>query len=409
MVGSHATAPARREAWVVEAIRTPIGRFGGGLARVRPDDLLSHSLRSVLDRADLDPSNVDEVVAGCANQAGEDNRNVARMALLLAGFPDHVPGLTVNRLCASGLSAVTHAYRSIKLGEADVVVAGGVESMSRAPYVMAKPETAFKRGAPELADSSLGWRFINPALAELHPPIAMGETAERLADRYGISRRAQDEFALRSHHLALQAWDEGRYDDHIVPVEVPDRRETVLVDRDESPRPDTSLDALGRLAPAFRDDGTVTAGNASSLNDGAGAVVLASTEACDKLGLSPMSRIVATAQAGVDPSEMGIGPVPATRTALRRAGWDIDDLDAVELNEAFAAQCLAVLEELPVPLERVNPDGGAIALGHPLGMSGIRLIATVAHRMRRDPSVRRGLATACVGVGQGESLLMERS
>lgn len=404
MVGSSAS----REAWIVEAVRTPIGRLGGLLSSVRPDDLLAHSLRSVVERAGVDPSEVEEVVAGCANQAGEDNRNVARMALLLAGFPDHVPGLTVNRLCASGLAAVTHAYRSIKLGEAEVVVAGGVESMSRAPYVMAKPDAPFKRGAPEIADTSLGWRFVNPVLAAMHPPIPMGETAERLVDRYGITRQAQDDFALRSHRLALQAWDEGRYEDHVVPVEVTIRRQTTVVERDEGPRPDTSRDALDRLKPAFRDDGTVTAGNSSSLNDGAGAVLVASTEACDRLGLTPLARIVSTAQAGVDPSEMGIGPVPATRTALKRAGWDLNELDTVEINEAFAAQCLAVLEELPIPLSKVNPDGGAIALGHPLGMSGIRLVATVAHRMRRDPSIRRGLATACVGVGQGESILLER-
>ncbi|MGH3443133.1 MAG: thiolase family protein [Nitriliruptorales bacterium] len=397
-----------REAFVVDAVRTPIGSYGGALAGVRPDDLLALALRAVLDRVGLDAAEVDEVAAGCANQAGEDNRDVARMSLLLAGYPVDVPGVTLNRLCASGLAAVSHGFRSIALGEADVVVAGGVESMSRAPYVLAKPERGFQRGAPEVHDSALGWRFTNPRLAEMHPPLAMGETAEVLVEKYDISREDQDRFALRSHERALAAWEEGRYADHVVPVETPQRKgDPISVDRDEGPRPDTSLEALARLRPAFKEGGSVTAGNSSTLNDGAGAVLLASAAACERFGLEPVARVVATGQAGVDPSTMGIGPAPATRKALRLAGWELEDLDSVELNEAFAGQVLAVLRELPVPMERLNPDGGAVALGHPLGMSGIRLVATLAHRMRRDAGVRRGLATACVGVGQGESMLLE--
>ncbi|MBW3620651.1 MAG: acetyl-CoA C-acyltransferase [Actinobacteria bacterium] len=397
-----------RPVFLVDAVRTPIGRYAGALAAVRPDDLLAEALRTLVERTGIDPGAVDEVVAGCANQAGEDNRDVARMSLLLAGFPIEVPGITVNRLCASGLAAVTHAYRAIAIGEGDLFVAGGVESMSRAPYVMAKPDAAFKNGAPEVVDSALGWRFVNPELGEVSPPIPMGGTAENLVEQYGIGREEQDEFALRSHQRAVAAWDEGRYDDHVTPVAVPQRKgDPVVVDRDEQPRPDTSLEALARLRPAFREGGTVTAGNASSLNDGAGAALVASEEAVERHGLTPIARIVATGQAGVDPTIMGIGPVPASRKALDRAGWKVDDLDSFELNEAFAGQCLAVLRELPVELDRVNPDGGAIALGHPLGMSGIRLVATMIHRMRRDRDVRRGLVSLCVGVGQGESMLVE--
>ncbi len=397
-----------RAALVVDGVRTPIGRYGGALAPVRPDDLLAGALRTVAERTGIDPAEVDEVVAGCANQAGEDNRNVARMALLLAGYPIEVPGITVNRLCASGLAAVVHAYRAISVGEADVVVAGGVESMSRAPYVLAKPDQAFSRGAPEVHDSALGWRFVNPDLAAMHPPISMGETAENLVERYDIGREEQDEFAVRSHRAALAAWDAGVYDAQVMPVAVTRRRDEVLVERDEGPRADTSVEALARLRPAFRENGSVTAGNSSSLNDGAGAVVVASEDACARLGLEPVARVVAAGSAGVDPSTMGIGPVPATERALDRAGWKLDDLDSVELNEAFAGQCLAVLRELPVDPDIVNPDGGAIALGHPLGMSGIRLVTSLLHRMRREDDVRRGLATLCVGVGQGESLLVER-
>lgn len=399
---------AGRAVFLVDGVRTPIGRYGGALAPVRPDDLLAEALRALVERTALDPADVDEVVAGCANQAGEDNRDVARMSLLLAGFPIEVPGITVNRLCASGLAAVTHAYRAIAVGEGDLFVAGGVESMSRAPYVMAKSEKAYANGAPEVHDSALGWRFVNPRLAELHPPVAMGSTAENLVEKYDIDREEQDRFALRSHEAALAAWDRGFYASHVVPVPVPQHKgDDVVVDRDEGPRADTSMEALGRLRAAFREGGSVTAGNASSLNDGAGAILVASEDAVERLGLEPVARIVATGQAGVDPSHMGIGPVPASQKALARAGWDAEDVDSFELNEAFAGQCLAVLRELPIPLERTNPDGGAIALGHPLGMSGSRLVATMIERMRRDDGVRRGLVSLCVGVGQGESMLVE--
>ena len=398
----------RRDVFLIDGIRTPIGRYGGALAGVRPDDLLADAFAALADRTGIDPADVDEVVAGCANQAGEDNRDVARMSLLLAGFPISVPGITVNRLCASGLASVTHAFRAIAVGEGDLFVAGGVESMSRAPYVMAKPETAYANGAPEVHDSALGWRFVNPKMAELHPPIAMGNTAENLVEKYDISREEQDEFALRSHETAIAAWDRGFYGEHVVPIEIPQRKgDPVTVDRDEGPRPDTSMEKLSKLRAAFKEDGTVTAGNASSLNDGAGAVLVASQEACDRYDLTPVARVVATGQAGVDPSHMGIGPVPASEIALRRAGWETDEIDRFELNEAFAGQCLAVLRELPIPLEKVNPDGGAIALGHPLGMSGTRLVATMLQAMRDDGDVRRGLISLCVGVGQGESMLVE--
>jgi len=397
-----------RDVFVVDGVRTPVGRYGGALASVRPDDLLARVLRAIVTRARIEPADVDEVVAGCANQAGEDNRNVARMSLLLAGFPVTVPGVTVNRLCASGLSAVVHAYRAIAVGEGDVIVASGVESMSRAPYVMAKPDAPFKFGAPEIHDSALGWRFTNPRLAAVYPPLGMGETAEVLAEKYDITRDEQDAFALRSHEQATAAWDAGTYDDHVVAIDVPVKRgEPVAVARDEGPRSDTSIEALAKLEPAFVSGGSVTAGNSSPLSDGAGAVLLASGDACERHGLTPIARVVASGQAGVDPSTMGIGPVPATRLALRRASWELESLDSVELNEAFAAQCLAVLRELPIPTERLNPDGGAIAIGHPLGASGVRLVTTLVHRMRRDRSVTRGLVSLCVGVGQGESLLLE--
>ena len=394
------------EAFLVEAVRTPVGRIGGALRAVRPDDLLALTLRALVDRAGLDAAEVDEVVAGATNQAGEDNRNVARMSLLLAGFPVSVPGVTVNRLCASGLEAVVQAARQIMVGEGEVIVAGGVESMTRAPWVMAKPESLPPRGVPELVDSSFGWRFVNPRLAELHPPIAMGETAENLAAKYDIGRDEQDAFALRSHRRAVAAWDAGRFDAETVPV---DTGRDVLVSRDEQPRADTSLEALGRLRPVFREGGTVTAGNSSSLNDGAAAVLLASGAACERLGLEPVARVVTSATAGVDPSIMGIGPVEATSRALERAGWDAADLDTVELNEAFAAQALAVLRELRVDPEIVNPQGGSIAIGHPLGSTGARLTATLLHRLRREPGMRRGLVSLCVGVGQGQSLLVERA
>jgi 3-oxoadipyl-CoA thiolase len=397
-----------RAAYLVDGVRTPVGRVGGALRGVRPDDLLALALRSLVERHDLDPAAVDEVVAGCANQAGEDNRNVARMSLLLAGLPTTVPGSTVNRLCASGLDAVVQAARAIMVGEGDIVLAGGVESMTRAPWVLAKPESLPPRGVPELVDSSFGWRFVNPRLAAQHPPLQMGETAEVLAEKYDIGRDEQDAFALRSHRRAVAAWDAGLFDDEVVAVDVPAKRgRTERVARDEGPRADTSLEALAKLRPVFAEGGTVTAGNASSLNDGAAALLLASEEACARHGLTPLARVVASGVVGVDPAVMGIGPVGATRLALRRAGWALDDVDTVELNEAFAAQCLAVFRELGVDPERVNPQGGAIAIGHPLGSTGARLTTTLLHRLRRDPSQRRGLVTLCVGVGQGQALLVE--
>jgi len=397
-----------REAFLVDGVRTPVGKFGGTLRGVRADDLLALVLRALVERNGLDPAAVDEVVAGCANQAGEDNRNVARMSLLLAGLPTTVPGVTVNRLCASGLEAVVQAARAVMVGEGDLLLAGGVESMTRAPWVMAKPESLPARGAPELYDSAFGWRFVNPRLAAKFPPLQMGETAEVLAQKYDISRDEQDDFALRSHQRAIGSWAAGEFAGEVVPVAVPARRGAAEdVTRDEGPRADTSLDALARLKPVFAEDGTVTAGNSSSLNDGAAAVLVASGEACARHGLTPVARIVASGTAGVDPSVMGIGPVDATRLALRRAGWDLDALGTVELNEAFAAQCLAVLRELPVDPEIVNPQGGAIAIGHPLGSTGARLTATLLHRLRREPELGRGLVTLCIGVGQGQALLVE--
>lgn len=403
LTGHPGREPTVTDAFVVDAVRTPFGRYGGDLSGVRPDDLLARCFRELLDRCGLEAGRIDDVIAGCVTQAGEDNRDVARMAALLAGYPVEVPGLTLNRLCASGLSALTMAFRSVAAGEGEVFVVGGVESMSRAPYVQLKPERAFQRGAPEVADAALGWRFVNPRMRERYPPIPLGATAENLVEKYGVSREEQDAFALRSHRLALDAWEAGRYADHVVPVQTPEGR----VDIDEGPRPDTGPEALAALPAAFREGGTVTAGNASPLTDGAGAALVASGTACEELDLTPLARVVATGQAGVHPDVMGIGPVPATRRALDRAGWRLGDLDGVEVNEAFAGQVLAVLRDLPVPLEIVNPDGGAIALGHPLGASGLRLLATLVHRMRRDPGVRRGLVTLCVGVGQGESVLLE--
>jgi 3-oxoadipyl-CoA thiolase len=397
------------DAWIVEAVRTPIGRYGGALASVRPDDLAALVLRAVIDRAGVDAALVEDVILGCANQAGEDNRDVARMAVLLAGFPVEVGGLTVNRLCGSGLQAINSAAHAIAVGDGDVFIGGGVESMTRAPYVMAKPANAWDRGPRELEDTTLGWRFLNPRLAEMHYPYSMGETAENVAERYGIGRERQDAFALESQRRAVAAIDAGRFDDQIVPVEVVGRKgEVTVVSRDEHPRADTSADALARLKPAFkRDGGTVTAGSSSGINDGASAVLLVEAERARELGMRPLARVVATAVAGVDPAVMGIGPVPATRKALQRAGIGVGDLDVIELNEAFASQSLAVMDELGLDPARVNPNGGAIALGHPLGMSGGRLITMLTHELRRTGG-RYGLATMCIGVGQGIATIVER-
>ncbi|MFJ4601801.1 thiolase family protein [Streptomyces griseoluteus] len=386
------------------ARRTPIGKLRGALSSVRPDDLAAAVVRDLVSGVPaLDPARIDDVYWGAANQAGEDNRNIARMAVLLAGLPDSVPGATVNRLCASGLEAVTTAARTIAAGEADIVVAGGSESMSRAPFVLPRPDEALPHRM-ETYDTRLGWRLTNPAMKDLHGVLAMGETAEEVAQRYGISRERQDEFALRSHQLAASARKNGHFDAELLPVERPDG---ITVDRDECVREDTSLEKLARLKPVFRKDGTVTAGNASPMNDGAAGLLLVSEDALEELGLESLGRYVAGASAGVHPDVMGIGPVPATRKALARVGWSVDDLQEAEFNEAFAAQALASVDQLGIDPGLVNPTGGAIALGHPLGCSGARILTTLLHRMRRT-GAGRGLATMCVGVGQGSAVLVER-
>ena len=397
-----------REAWIIEAVRTPIGRYGGALASVRPDDLAAAVIRAVVDRSGIDQTLIEDVILGCANQTGEDNRDVARMALLLAGLPVEVGGLTVNRLCGSGLQAINSAAHAIAVGDGDVFIGGGVESMTRAPYVMAKAEAAWDRGPRELHDTTLGWRFVNPKLAERHYPYSMGETAENVAERWEVGRDLQDAFALASQQKAEAAIEAGRFDTQIVPIPVPQHKgEPVVVRRDEHPRADTSAEALARLRPAFRDGGTVTAGNASGINDGASAVLLVEADRARELGLQPMARVVSTAVAGVDPAVMGIGPIPATRKALDRAGITVADLDLVELNEAFASQSIVCVNELGLDPDKVNVNGGAIALGHPLGMSGGRLITMLAHELRRTGG-RYGLATMCIGVGQGIATVIER-
>jgi 3-oxoadipyl-CoA thiolase len=396
------------EAVIVDAVRTPFGKHAGALRDVRPDDLAAHAIRALLDRVGVAPSSVEEVYWGAANQAGEDNRNVGRMAALLAGLPIEVAGATVNRLCGSGLQAVISAAREIQVGASEVVIAGGSESMTRAPYVMLKPAHGYERGNQTVWDSTLGWRMVNPALAAMYPPVSLGETAENVAREYGVSRADQDTFALESHRRAVAAQDACRFHTEIAPIEVVvERGESRWVDQDEGPRRDTSLEKLARLRPAFLKDGTVTAGNSSQLNDGAAALLLMSGSRARSLGLKPLVRFVDAASAGVDPAMMGIGPVPATRKLAARAGIDIRDIDVVELNEAFAAQALACVRELALDAERVNPNGGAIAIGHPLGASGARLAGTLAHEMARRGS-KLGLATMCVGVGQGISALFER-
>ncbi|MFH8496261.1 thiolase family protein [Streptomyces coeruleorubidus] len=387
------------------ARRTPIGKLRGSLSPVRPDDLAATVVRALVGEVPaLDPARVDDVYWGAANQAGEDNRNVARMAALLAGLPESVPGATVNRLCASGLEAVTTAARTIAAGEADIVIAGGSESMSRAPFVLPRPDEALPHRI-ETVDTRLGWRLVNPAMRDLHGLLSMGETAEEVAARYGIPRERQDDFALRSHQRAALARKNGHFDDELLPVERPDG---VVVDTDECVREDTSYEKLSRLKPVFREGGTVTAGNASPMNDGAAGLLLISEDALRELGLESLGRYVAGASAGVHPDVMGIGPVPATRKALTRAGWNVGDLEEAEFNEAFAAQALACVDQLGIDPELVNPSGGAIALGHPLGCSGARILTTLLHRMRRT-GARRGLATMCVGVGQGSALLVEQA
>jgi acetyl-CoA acyltransferase len=414
------------EAWIVGAVRTPIGRHGGSLSTIRPDDLGAVALEALMDRTGVPASEVEDVYFGCANQAGEDNRDVARMSLLLAGFPETVAGATVNRLCGSGLEAVSNAARAIMLGEADVYVGGGVESMSRAPFAMPKPARAFPTGHTTMYDTTLGWRFVNPKMEAMGHTDTLGMTAEKLAEErfwvtpeeqeperlagdYDISREAQDRFAIKSHQKAVAAMDEKKFRDEIVPVTVKTRKSETVVEADEGPRRDTSLEKLSRLKPAFKQDGTVTAGNSSSFNDGAAAVLVVSAEYARAYGLEPLAKIRSIGVAGVPPRVMGIGPVPATSKALERADITLDDVGLVELNEAFAAQSLAVLYEwgMDPEDERLNPNGGAIALGHPLGCSGARILTTLVHEMKRRDDARFGLATMCIGVGQGIAMVVE--
>lgn len=409
------------QAVIIDAVRTPVGTFGGKLSQVRPDDLAALVLKALVERVGLDPAVIEEVVLGCTNQAGEDNRDVARMAALLAGFPNSAGGITVNRLCASGLDAIIQAHRAITAGEGDVYLAGGVESMTRAPYVLSKAPAAFDRNA-QLFDTSIGWRFPNPKMEAMFPLESMGETAENIYEETHISRERQDAFALESQWRAVAAINAGRFLDEIVPVPVPQRKgDPIIVDTDEHPRMawrdgkyelTTSTEILAKLKPAFRPGGTVTAGNSSGINDGAAAVLLTSADKAGALGLKPLARIVASASAGVNPRTMGYGPIPATRKALERAGLTVADLDLIELNEAFAVQALAVMDELDLPPERTNVNGGAIALGHPLGCTGARLMTTLLHEMKRRQREKiatspYGLITMCVGVGQGVASLVE--
>ncbi len=396
-----------REVVIISAVRTPIGRYNGILKDVRPDDLGAQVIREAIKRAGVQPEEIEDVIFGAANQAGEDNRNVARMSLLLAGLPVTVAGQTVNRLCGSGLQAINSAAQAIATDAGDIFVAGGVESMTRAPFVMGKAEAAFPRGNITMYDTTIGWRFTNPRLAEMHHPYSMGETAENVAARYGVSREAQDEFALRSHQRAVAAIEEGRFAEEIIGVPVSQKKGLLLTaTRDEHPRADTSLEALSKLKPAFKKDGTVTAGNAAGINDGAAALVLVSAERAKGLGAKPFARIVSTAVAGVDPAYMGLGPIYASRKALQRAGLSMDEIDLVEINEAFAAQAIPCARELGINPEKLNVNGGAIALGHPLGASGARILTTLLYELRRRGG-RYGLASMCIGVGQGIATVVE--
>jgi 3-oxoadipyl-CoA thiolase len=397
------------EAVIVEAVRTPMGSYRGGLAGVRPDDLAAHAIRAAVDRSGIDPNEISDVYFGAANQSGEDNRDVARMAALLAGLPEDTPGATVNRLCASGLEAVNSAARAVKLSEGELYLAGGVESMSRAPWVVPKPERGLPRGDLALHDTTLGWRLVNPLMSERYSTESMGETAENVAERYGISREEQDAFALRSHQRAVAAREDGRFAEEIEAVETPPNRrggEPGAIAQDEGPRAETSLERLAELPPVFREGGTVTAGNSSTLNDGAACLVLTSERKAKELGREPLARIVSFGVAGVDPAYMGIGPVKAVPRALAAAGLELDQIELIELNEAFAAQVLACVQELGLDQERLNVNGGAIALGHPLGCSGARLMTTLVHELRRRGG-RYGVATLCVGVGQGLATVIE--
>jgi 3-oxoadipyl-CoA thiolase len=406
------TGPPPSDALILDALRTPIGRYGGALAGVRPDDLAAHVIAAAVERNGLDGAQIEDVFFGDANQAGEDNRNVARMGALLAGLPVEVPGVTVNRLCASGLEAVNQASRAVRAGDADLLLAGGVESMTRAPVVTLKPERGYPRGAPESADTTIGWRFINPRMTERYSTEGMGETAENVAERYEVTRADQDAFAVESHRRAAAAQDAGTFAREIVPIEGPSangrRGETVLVEADEGVRRDTTLEKLASLKPAFREGGSVTAGNASQINDGAACVVVASERAAERLGKAPLARVVATGGAGVDPAYMGVGPIPASRKALERAGLTIDDIDLIEINEAFAAHVLPCMRELGIPPEKLNVNGGAIAIGHPLGCSGARMVGSLAWELR-ERGLRYGLAALCIGVGQGLATIIEAS
>jgi 3-oxoadipyl-CoA thiolase len=392
-----------QEALILDAIRTPMGRYRGALASVRPDDLAAHVVSAAVERNGIDPESITDVYMGAANQSGEDNRDVARMAALLAGLPASVPGATVNRLCASGLEAVNMASRAVKLEEGDIYLAGGVESMSRAPWVVPKPEAALPRGEQTMFDTTLGWRMINPRMEEMYSTESMGETGENVAERYGVSREDQDAFALRSHQRAVAAGEDGRFGEEIVAVPSSDDG---TVERDEGPRPDTSLEVLAKLKPAFREGGTVTAGNSSTLNDGAACLVIGSERGAEQLGAEPLARIVAVGVAGVDPAVMGMGPAEAIPRALAAADLKLDDVDLIEINEAFASQVLACARELGIDEERLNVNGGAIALGHPLGCSGARLMTTLARELRRRGG-RYGIASLCVGVGQGLATVIE--
>ena len=412
MAEQHAAsvAPGRplREAWIVEAVRTPVGRYGGALAGVRPDDLAATVLEAVVARSGIDPAIIDDVILGCANQAGEDNRNIARMALLIAGLPVEVAGQTVNRLCGSGLQAVASAAQAIAVGDADVVIAGGVESMSRAPLVTLKPESGYERGTRELVDTTIGWRFVNPVLDAKYPTISLGETAERVATQWGVSREEQDAFALESQRRAAAAASNGVHAEEIVPVKIPQRKgDAISVEKDEHPRPETNAASLAKLRPAFIEGGSVTAGNASGINDGAAALLVMEAGRARALGLKPLARVVATSVAGVDPSVMGIGPIPAIRKLLERTGLSAKEIDRVELNEAFASQAVACIRELGLNPATTNIHGGAIALGHPLGASGARMLVTLTRELTRSGS-RFGIASMCVGVGQGIAMLVER-
>jgi 3-oxoadipyl-CoA thiolase len=400
-----------RDIYIIDAVRTPMGRLGGQLAHVRPDDLAAHAIAALLRRnPDLDPTAIEDIYWGAANQAGEDNRNVARMAGLLAGLPIETPGATVNRLCGSGMQAVVSGSHALAAGWGDVVVVGGSESMTRSPYVMMKPDRPFATGTPEVVDTVLGWRLVNPRMSEMYPPITLGMTAEVVASKYDVTREDQDSFALISHERAVATAAGGRFDEEIEPIEAPldaKGKETWTIEADEGPRPDTSMEVLAKLAPVFKKDGTVTAGNSSPMNDGAAALLLATPEGLEAHGLTPMARIVSSAAAGVHPDVMGIGPVLASEKALARAGIGVGDLDLVEINEAFAAQAVACQRLLGIDPERLNVNGGAIALGHPLGASGARILTTLAHELKRRGG-RFGLATMCIGVGQGISTVIER-